>query len=251
MSDTDLQTADATAGSQSEEAGEQNEDWVAELDLDDATRQSIRKTTYKSPADLAKGYIALQAKLGKTVQIPGDDATEEQRREFLKKLGMPDDPEGYELPKPELPAGVTYDEAFASDFRAAALKGGLSKTQARELFSWYNQYTIDRVQKATEQSKTAMAKTIEVMQSEWGDNYDAEYNLTMRAVDKFGGQDLKDSYNATGRGNDPAEIRAWNKVAHAVGEDSLVGGEEPGGAAEREPGVLDYPSMKDVKPLPG
>ena len=251
VSDADLHNDD-DAGSPDGAGGDDDKDWVAGLSLDDATRESIRKTTFGTAEDLAKGYLSLQARLGKTVQIPGDNATDEERLEFRKKLGMPDQAEGYELPKPELPAGVTIDETFANAFRTAALKEGLSKEQARGLYNWYNQLTSEQVVQSQNEAKTAFGKTIATMQSEWGDNYDVEYALTMRAVDKFGGSELKIYFNESGLGHDPVIIKAFTQVAHAVGEDNLVGGEEDdGGAPAREPGVLTYPSMKDVKPLPG
>jgi len=236
----------ADPGSQS---GDKSQDWVAELNVDDATRESLRKTTFGSREDLAKGYLNLQSKLGRSVQLPGEDATEDQRRELFKKLGMPDTFEGYDLSKPqELPDGLNYDEEFEKAFKAAAHKAGLTKNQARGLYDWYNNRMIEQVKAFGSIKQQGFQKAEATMRQEWGDNFDTESKLTRRFVEKYGGQELQAYFDETGLGNDPRLIRALNKAAHAVGEDSLVGGEETGGAPERTPGVLNYPSMKDLKP---
>jgi hypothetical protein len=244
MSDTDPGRS-ADPGSQSGNG----QDWVAELELDDTTRESLRKTTFKTREDLAKGYLNLQSKLGKSVQLPGENATEEQRIELFKKLGMPDSFEGYDLSRPQdLPEGLAYDEDFENAFRSAAHKSGLTKAQARGLYNWYNTRIIEQVKTAGETAKQVYKKAEESLRTEWGENFEKETTLTRRFVEKYGGQDLQQFLDQSGLGNDLRLIRAFNKAAHAVGEDSLIGGEGPGAAPQRQPGVLNYPSMKGLKP---
>jgi hypothetical protein len=244
MSDADPGQG-AGSGNQS---GNNGHDWVTDLGLeDDKAKEVIGK--FNGPKELAKSYVELERKLGRSVQLPGEDATEEQRMELFKKLGMPDSFEGYDLSRPQdLPEGLAYDEDFENAFKAAAHKSGLTKTQARGLYNWYNTRVVEQVKQAGDRSKQSLAKTTEAFQKEWGDNYEKETTLTRRAVEKYGGQELQQYLDQSGLGNDPRLIRAFNKIAHAVGEDSLVGGEEPGATPDRVPGVLNYPSMKGLKP---
>lgn len=79
-----------------------------------AENKSLEK--FKSVQDLAKSYVELEKQVGKPkVGVPDENSTDEQRAEFYKSLGVPDDAAGYEFKRPEaLPEGVPYDEAHAS-----------------------------------------------------------------------------------------------------------------------------------------
>lgn len=46
---------------------------------------------------LLRSYRALEQKLAGMVSVPGEDADDEGRRRFLRSLGVPDSPDGYEI----------------------------------------------------------------------------------------------------------------------------------------------------------
>lgn len=251
MSDPNNPTPDPNAQSGSQ--GGAPDDWVAGFELGDETKEALRNSGFDTKEKLAEGYLNLSKKLGTSVQPPGEGATEEQRREFFKKLGAPETAEGYELSPPNLPEGLQTDEAFRNAFKQAALQAGLTTTQARQVYGWYTNYMIDLVKSNGDANAKAAASTTETLQKEWGQEYEKEMALTLRAVDQFGGQELRDFFNSKegiALGNHPVVIRAFNKIAHAVGEDNLVGGDGSGAAPEPTPGVLTYPSMKDYKGQP-
>ncbi len=226
--------------------GEQNQDWVAEIDgLDDSARESIRKTTFKSPKDLALGHIALLGKLGNSVQIPDSNASEEDRAAFYKTLGRPDSPDGYEIQRPsELPEGMTYDEGLEKAIRAVAHEHGASNELLAAIFTEYNRLSIDGHKAQTAAINESFRTATTTLQGEWGANFKGNRQMALRAVQACG---LSEYYKAHPEyGNDPAVIKAWFTASQSMGEANLPpigeseGGEElppPGGAR------FDYDSM--------
>ena len=224
-------------------SGDRSSEWITGLNLDDQTRQAISK--FDGAEALAKSYVQLESKLGKTAQFPGEGATEEEWLAFFNKAGRPESPDGYQLQMPGLPEGMKADEEFFSKFKEAAHRSGLTSRQARSLFDWYNRYTGDRYQTERTARQTETKQVMDKLKAEVPD-FENELNLTRRLVDHVGGQDFKDWLNKTGFGNDPQAFHFLNKLAHMVGEDVFEEG-EPAGGGERESGVFDYDKMRSIK----
>lgn len=92
---------------------------------------------FRSPKQLLEGYSNLQQLLGKkadAVVIPAADAPKEQWAPVLRKLGVPDSPDGYGLKVPDsLPDGVKVDPAEVGEFSKFAHEIGLTPQQAASL----------------------------------------------------------------------------------------------------------------------
>lgn len=175
---------DGTEGSQPDGATE------FYADLDEDTRDWLEKKGVKSAADAAKLARDQSKLLGNAIRIPGDKASDEERNEFLNKLGRPEKADGYEFKVPEdLPESVPYDKERADDFKALAHSIGLRADQAAKIHDWAAKNAVADVTGAlenaqaqtTERAKTETEKLVKI----WGplDGETARANLTF--ADRF------------------------------------------------------------------
>lgn len=151
---------------------------------------------FSNPKQLFEGYRNLEQLLGKkadAVVIPGPDAPKEEWAPILKKLGVPDSPEGYGLKVPDnLPEGVTVDAEELNAFAKTAHELGLTPQQVAKL----QEYDIARVGKSASAS-LAQAQAIEaqeftknkeIITKAWGNGPEAKQKeaLAERAALTFG-----------------------------------------------------------------
>lgn len=163
-------------------------DVFAELDAD--TREWLQKREVKDAAAAAK-LAREQAKLlGNAVRIPGKNATEEEKAEFLNKLGRPETADKYEFVAPkDLPAELPYDGEKAAKFKAKAHEIGLTQAQAAVIHDWFiedqkGEYLHVAEDRVEELKQTAKAETDKLVKL-WGplDAPTAQANLEF--ADRF------------------------------------------------------------------
>lgn len=137
----------------------------------------------KDLPSLAKQFIDLQGHLGNSIRIPSKDAAPEAIAEFQRKLvervpglyympkdgdeegvkalrtklGTPADPKDYEVP-------VAEGAQEVPGFREAAHKLGLTKTQVKELATWYNGMN----KAALDAFAADHTKGMQQLEAEWG-----------------------------------------------------------------------------------
>jgi hypothetical protein len=132
-------TRNASADQKSAASGDGNgADPFAELVKDADTREWLGKRNVKDVEGLGKLAREQASLLGSAIRVPGKDATDDERNEFLTKLGRPESPDKYEFTLPEnLPEGVAYDAEKAKGLKDAAFKLGLSQQQAQAVHDLY------------------------------------------------------------------------------------------------------------------
>lgn len=169
-------------------------------DLDGETREWLSKRGISDPK-VAMRLAYDQAKLlGNAIRVPGKDATDEERNEFLNKLGRPADPDGYEIAPPkDLPPELPYDGERATEFKKLAHDLGLTATQAQKLHDWA---ATNAVQDFTSFSAKQQAQTVETAKAEteklvkrWGPLTSATAKANIELADRalqVGGQDVVD-----------------------------------------------------------
>jgi len=139
----------------------------------------------KDPGSLAKQFVDLQRYLGNAIRIPGEDAGETGRAEFLAKIqkhapelirrpdmtdeqaaaefwemaGVPKDPAGYEVEE-----GITLPEERLSRAREVAKKLGITKKAFNQFMK--DQIAAEAVQ--AEQTKQQAAEDMAGLAQEWG-----------------------------------------------------------------------------------
>lgn len=161
-------------------------DWLKSLDSD--AQLLIKNKGWKSPNDLAKGYMNIEkVASSKNIVQPKDDAPEAEWNAYYEKLGRPKKSDEYKFTKPE--NAEYYDEGLATQFRNVAHKLGLTSKQAAALHDELAVYMNNTV---AEQIKVTEANTAEIeanLRQKWGAGYTDKIKQAKVVADKLFGDD--------------------------------------------------------------
>lgn len=142
---------------------------------------------YASPQEVAKALIQVQDKIskGELRSNLGSKATPEELAAFRKEIGVPDKPEGYQLPA-ELP--IALDQGIVKGVLEAAHATNATPQQVQSIISAYATQA-----KAAEDARMAAAvaardAAIAQISSEWG----AETNRNLAILANFNAANMPD-----------------------------------------------------------
>jgi hypothetical protein len=191
---------------------------------------------YTDPIQALQHTLNLQQLLGQkanAVVIPDATAPREAWDPVLKKLGVPDSPDGYGLKAPDnLPEGVTVSPEELQGFATLAHEIGLTPQQVAKL----QEYDLGRAGKSASSSAEQAAaieaqeldKQREVLKKEWGTGQDADKKraLAERAALTFGF--TPDEVKADPLFRNARFVMTLARAGAAMSEDSLASGENAG-----------------------
>jgi hypothetical protein len=132
-------------------------------------------------------------------------------------------PDKYEV---KLPEGQEIDTEFLGTLTPILQKHNISQEALQELAGVYAPY----IQKMSEGIKQQELQAFKQMKADWlkqsneilGTNAKTELSIAAKAIDKFGGAELRQILNESGLGNHPAFVQAFVKVGKAISEDTFV-----------------------------
>ncbi len=212
--------------------------------LETGTREWVGKKGYKSVADVANAALSAESLIGKSVQLPGDDAKTEDWNKFYGRLGRPEKSDSYEFKLPDgLPTELPYDADFAAKFKPAAYDAGLTAKQAAKVHDFYVKEAADYFGKQREANSQKVVQATDAFEKEWGkkdsEPFKAAVDDMTRAVK---GLELSDALQGAGLlgsidGKQFIVDAAIGKALARIGktmfrEDSMVSGGSGGGAAD-------------------
>jgi len=124
-----------------------------------------------------------------------------------------------------LPQGIEIDAASMTEAKKLFAVDGLSQERAQSYVDLY----ASRLKEATEEPYRLWAET----QRDWqttvktdreigGARLAANLAIASKAIERFGGDALRQALNVSGAGNHPDVIRAFIRIGKAISEDSLV-----------------------------
>ncbi len=142
-------------------------------------------------------------------------------------LGVPDDPQAYELVRPTLPDGLPYDEALEGTFREAAARLKLTPWQAQGLLETFSGYQAEAFTTHAHAAQDGGAALEADLRQDWGGAYDANLDLARRAAHAFSddGTTMEALTRAMG---DAQVVRFFHRLGGMMAEDSLGGESESG-----------------------
>lgn len=141
---------------------------------------------FKTLPDLVKSLRHFQqvasGKLDGMVKIPGEDATPEEKAAFYKARGVPEDPTGYEIQKPEGELAEYYNEDQVQAFAKEAHEKGLSKDEV----SWLVNYQLGKAKEAAEaeaaEGRAFLEERDKILRTAFGNQVDVEVNNAKRVL---------------------------------------------------------------------
>lgn len=190
---------------------------------------------YEDVNALAKGLLDGKATISRSIRVPGEDASDEdkasfnssllekapnlmlkpnfdepeQSKEFFRTLGMPSAAEEYEAPKIEAPEGVEVNAAQMEAFKAIAHSAGLTKAQYTNVVTAFMKGQVDSASVKVDEHKVAMKALAE----EWGMATDSRTSAAVLAAKASGAPD--NIIAAVEAGNAPPAMVKW---LHSIGE---------------------------------
>ncbi len=159
---------------------------------------------------LAKAFVDTKRMQGNSIHIPGEDAGDEDRKAFVDKLiervpelmlkpdfekdeqsadfwralGMPESPEGYEIPQPELQEGEesNIDEDRINIAKNAAHKLGISNKQLNGVLKAVMDYDVETARNADR----SQSEELHGLHKEWGLAFEQKYAAALQVAKATG-----------------------------------------------------------------
>jgi len=187
--------------------------WTAGLPGPDAELAAARGG--ESPAELLRQYRDLEAMVGPDqVRIPGDSSSPEEVEAFWSRLGRPSTPEGYAFSPGETATG--YDTALSNWFREAAHAVHMPADMAQALHDRFREQAATARAQQWQSAEHERQHCESQLRRDWGRSYDARLEDARRAVERLGGDTLKQVFNDSGLGDHPALVRAFADIGRLL-----------------------------------
>lgn len=174
----------ANAASAAAPQQQSNGEWYSGIQ-NETTRTWAQAKGWKDPLAAVESAYNLEKligfdKAGRTVVIPGDDATPEQRAAYNSRIGVPENAEGYKLPVPE-----GMDDAFSKQAANWFHKHGIPAKAGEGIVSEYNSYVAAQ-QAQQEQARTVQSEQdLDQMRGEWGQAFNERIEISRRGLTEF------------------------------------------------------------------
>lgn len=158
--------------------------WYSGIQNQDV-RTWVEAKGFKDPLGVAESAYNLEKligfdRAGKTVVLPDENATPEQRQAFFSKLGVPENVDGYKLPVPD-----GGNPEFAKTAAQWFHENGIPAKAAEGIVGKFNEY--QQAQLAAQQQALAVKSEQEFtgLKTEWGAAFDQNIELGKRAALQF------------------------------------------------------------------
>lgn len=188
-----------------------------------SNRDWIKARGTKTVDDLVKNARDAQRALRDSgrIKVPGEGATDADRAEFRKAIGVPDDAKGYAIVAPKDEAGndIELDANLIDAITASGLKHGAPKGVLEGVVTDFVQAQLAQHAEFDAEQRTLAADTVKA----WG----AESSEKLAAVDRAGaalglsGKEMVAIRNAIGA--DKA-LNMFAKLGNGMAEDTMLTG---------------------------
>lgn len=166
---------------------------------------------FKDVNELAKSYLHAQNLIGKRIQdLQGDDL-----KHIHTIKGAPKEHNEYQLPNELTGPEVDW-------YKKTAFEAGLTQDQAKKVVDSYVEMNRQVMKTQHAQKQSEANEWVSQLKQEYGSAFENRVEIAKRAVDAFGGQELKDLLNKSGLGNNPTVVKMFAKIGANLLEDQLI-----------------------------
>ena len=198
-------------------------DWRASI-TDPKVKEFSAKFT--SPADAAAAALQFRQKLSNAINIPGKDATPEERADFNKKLGIPESPDKYEFDVPDFIAAPEQAPQVKEGLKPlldVLHKAGATPDVVKAGLAWYFEDMKNAQEAQAKRGTEALEKTEAELRKEWGNEFDPNVEFAKRAYGAVADpafKEIVEQVNFQGRplGSHPAFLKVFAKYGRMTNE---------------------------------
>jgi hypothetical protein len=194
--------------------------WIE--DIDDADlRKRLSKFAGKSVSDLANAYAHAESLIGSPPEtlVRIDDAVKQDPTGVLKRLGLPETPDGYTFDLKDVTPGALDDKGVAW-FRKVAHENGLLPRQADAVLKASLGLAAEQQKAAAEAAEKTAAEAVDALRRKHGGEFDGLVKSAKLAANELG---IREALTEAGLGTHPAVIEALAKVGKLLSEGSGPG----------------------------
>lgn len=196
----------------------------------DDLRGQASLSSFKTPADLAKSYIEGQKMIGHMsggkgdpLFLPGADASDDDKNAFWGRLGVPDDPSGYDLKDVEMPEGISPNKDLEAWFVKAAHANRIPAGSAKGLYNAWNELLSSQMD---EMKAASTQKTEEVkgeLRRAFGNAVDDKINKASNVAYSLSESDDMANVILDALGQSAEGVKFLARIADELSEDTLKG----------------------------
>lgn len=209
-------------GAQNAGTGSQVQDWRSGLDGEHAEFAA----RLSSPQDAVKVALDLRKANSSMVRVPQQGATAEEVAKFHKAIGVPEKADGYQwdLGREPTEADQAVLGAVSEVFHKNGVPASAAKAVSKAVADLAAAQLAEEERVAIQHRETAEAK----LKQEWGGDSDRNWQVAKRAVEVFGGPELKSFLNDTmvngaKLGDHPMMAKVFAKIGLRMGEGEFIG----------------------------
>lgn len=189
--------------------------------LPDDLKADPTLSKYSDISNLAKAHIELQKKFGqKGVFKPAAGASADEIKAFREALGIPTDPEKYDMG--DFDPSVKVDKSIVDWAKKIGAEQGIEPSAMKNIISDYMKVAANNEGLSAQAKKEAVKTGFDGLRKEWGEAFDQNLSRANFAIEKApNGSAAVEALKKYGADNDPEILKVFNWVATLLGEDKL------------------------------
>ena len=195
--------------------------------IPEAYKEEKSLQNFSNMDDFVKSYLHSQKLVGsEKINVPNKYATDEDWKEVYKKLGTPENADGY---KYDLPEDHRIEDDVLKNFSNEAVKLGLLPHQAQGIMKYYNDVINKGMDNQTAQMKVSQEESEKELRKEYGATFDRQIQSAKNlAHATLGKEFITDTLLQDGSrlGDNPQVIKAFVSLANKLSEDTMVKGDQ-------------------------
>tara|TARA_B100000497_G_scaffold12941_1_gene14764 strand:+ start:1208 stop:2092 length:885 start_codon:yes stop_codon:yes gene_type:complete len=191
-------------------------DWLNDISEEFRSTPSISNA--KNINDIAKQVVNLEKVLGKPkVSLPQENWQDSDWNEFYNKTGRPETIDGYDLSYNS--EHIKFEDSDKNKLAESFHKAGLSQQQASAVFTSIAEREANLSQSVEEKFIANETNAREVLQKEWGDDFETNLKLSNAALNKLLPNDVAEQVQER-YGNDPNLIQLLANAGKSLMDDT-------------------------------
>jgi hypothetical protein len=194
--------------------------------IPEAYKEEKSLQNFSNMDDFVKSYLHSQKLVGsEKINVPNKYSTDEDWKQVYKKLGTPENADGY---KYDLPEDHRIEDDVLKNFSNEAVKLGLLPHQAQGIMKYYNDVINEGMNDQAAQMKVSQEESAKELRKEYGATFDRQIQSAKNlAHSTLGKEFVTDTLLQDGSrlGDNPTLIKAFVNLANKLSEDVMVKGD--------------------------